>query len=79
MLKRLVWWMGGALMGAGGTAWLQRRIKRTVAANPTVQTVTKLVAAPRQVSANVRDAVAEGREAAREREEELRDRYRLNR
>jgi len=65
MFKRLFWLTVGGIAGFSGSYWLQQRVKRTVDRF-----------APANVQADARAAVAEGREAMRRREAELRERYR---
>jgi hypothetical protein len=64
VFKRLFWLGVGAVAGFSGSYWLQQRVKRTVDRF-----------APENVKADARAAVAEGREAMRRREAELRRRY----
>ncbi len=70
-------------MGAGGSSWLQRKIKRTVHAKVVsvvpanvVNTVTTVSQKAKQITgqtrATIQGAVAEGRSAARDRESQLR-------
>jgi rRNA-processing protein FCF1 len=67
-------------MGAGGSTWLQRKVKRTVQAKvaalvpaaviSSVSEKAKSVSSRARVA--VKGAVADGRSAARDREQELR-------
>jgi hypothetical protein len=67
MLKRVTWFVGGAVAGAAGAGVAKRKVKATAAA-----------LAPRNVAKQtgqrIRDAVDEGRRAARVKEAELRAR-----
>jgi cytoskeletal protein RodZ len=65
MFKRLFWLTLGVIAGFTGSWWIQQRVK---------QTVDRF--APDNLQADAKAAVAEGRDAARRREQELRDRYR---
>jgi hypothetical protein len=65
MFKRLFWLTVGAAGGFGGSYWIQRRVK---------QTVDRF--APDNLQADAKAAVVEGRLAAKQREAELRERYR---
>lgn len=79
MFKRVIWWSAGALMGAGGSSWLQRKFRRTVQAKvarlaPTAvagRVSDRLRGIGTDVRGNVRSAVDEGRTAMRDREREL--------
>lgn len=67
MIKRLTWFVGGAVAGAVGAGAAKRKVKSTAAAlAPTT--------VARQATQRVRDAVTEGRRAARTKEAELRAR-----
>ncbi len=67
MIKRLTWFVGGAVAGVAGTGFAKRKVK---------QATTHL--APSNVvhgmTSRIRDSVAEGRRAMRAREAELRAR-----
>jgi hypothetical protein len=65
MFKRLFWLAIGAAAGFSGSYWIQQRVKRTVDRF-----------APDNLQADAKAAVVEGRTAARQREAELRERYR---
>jgi hypothetical protein len=80
VFTRLIWWTTGAVMGAGGSQWVQRKVKKTVQAKVApllpgafVDTVTTKA---RSISTNtaqtVRTAVTDGRFASKTREAELR-------
>ena len=80
MFTRLIWWTTGAVMGAGGSSWVQRKVKRTVQAKVApllpgafVDTVTtKARSLSTTASQTVRTAVTDGRFASKTREAELR-------
>jgi hypothetical protein len=90
-ITRVLRWVTGAVIGTGGSSWLQRKVQqqvrrqvkhqvhKRVASHPVANAVTKAVATPKRVSASIRDAVAVGRDAARQREDELREKFRLDR
>ena len=67
MIKRLTWFLGGAVAGVAGAGVAKRKVK---------QAATRLT--PRNVARGVgnrvRDAVADGRQSMRDREDELRAR-----
>ena len=79
VFKRVIWWASGAVMGAGGSAWVQRKVKRTVRATRANYAPSKLAGrvgdrftgSIRGVGETVRDAMDEGRTGMREREAEL--------
>jgi hypothetical protein len=84
MFTRIIWWAAGATMGAVGSAWAQRKVKRKVVetvqhfAPPAVAERVKHNAKQHTLTVvdGVRNAVDTGRQAAVDREAELRDRYR---
>ncbi len=68
MIKRLTWFVGGAMVGAAGVGAAKRKVKQTaVALRP-----TRLASG---VAHRVGDAVREGRGAMRAKEVELRARF----
>lgn len=80
MFKRVIWWTTGAVMGAAGSALAQRKVKKQVQA--TVQRYAPPAVADRakqrvidtahSLVDDVRDAIDEGRDAAVDRQLELR-------
>jgi hypothetical protein len=72
VIRRLVWFTSGATAGFGGAMWVRRRIRRTARRYAPEQLRADTTASVRRLGAGVRDAVAEGRSAMREREAELR-------
>jgi hypothetical protein len=72
VIRRLVWFTSGATAGLGGAVWVRRRIRRTVRRYAPEQLRADTAASVRRLGSSVRDAVAEGRSAMREREAELR-------
>jgi hypothetical protein len=83
VFKRVTWWIVGATMGAAGSKWAERKVKRKV--SQTVARYTPPAVADRvktntkqrtlTVVGGVKNAVETGRDAAGEREDELRARY----
>jgi hypothetical protein len=65
MLKRLTWFAGGVVAGAAGVGVAKRKVKEKAAELSPVN-------AARNATARVRDAVREGKRAARAKEDELR-------
>jgi hypothetical protein len=72
VFKRLFWLVVGAGFGFGVSFWLMRFVRETVARYSPERVSSDLAGAVRQLGQDVRAAVAEGREAMREREAELR-------
>jgi hypothetical protein len=80
VFTRLIWWTTGAVMGAGGSSWLQRKVKKSVQAKVApllpgafVNTVTtKARSLGTSATQTVRTAVNDGRFASNTREAELR-------
>ena len=72
MFRRVFWFGMGAGMGFGTSFWLTRWVRET-AARYAPQTVgTQVSTAVKGLGQDLRDAVAEGRSAMRERERDLR-------
>jgi hypothetical protein len=74
VVKRLVWFGMGAAAGSVGTVWTQRKVREQMEKATPSHLATVATDATRRVGAAVRDAVTEGRQAANERENELRGR-----
>ena len=72
MFKRLFWLVMGAGFGFGVSFWLMRFVRETAARYAPEKLSSDLAGALRQLGTDVREAVAEGRAAMREREGELR-------
>lgn len=72
MLKRLFWLLLGAGFGFGVSFWLVRTIRQTVERYTPERMSAELASALRDLGKDLRAAVAEGRDAMREREAELR-------
>jgi len=72
VFKRLFWLMVGIGFGFGLSFWLARVVRQTVERYSPERLSSDLGEAMRALGADLRAAVAEGREAMRERERELR-------
>lgn len=72
MLRRLFWLLVGVAVGVGTSFWIMRFIRETAARYTPERVSDDLADAVRGFGDDVRAAVAEGREAMREREAELR-------
>lgn len=72
MFKRLFWLLAGAGFGFGVSFWLTRFVKETVGRYSPERVSADLAGAIRDFGRDLREAVAEGRDAMRERETELR-------
>ena len=74
MFKRLFWLVMGAAFGFGVSFWLMRFVRETVARYSPERVSADLSGALKQLGTDLREAVAEGREAMREAETDLRSR-----
>ena len=72
MFKRLFWLLVGIGFGFGASFWMMRVVRETVNRYTPERLSNDLAGALRSLGTDVRAAVAEGREAMREREAELR-------
>jgi hypothetical protein len=72
MLRRLFWLFLGMGVGAGGSFWVTRWVKQTAARYTPERISSDLADSARGLAADLRLAVADGREAMRQREAELR-------
>lgn len=72
MLKRLFWLTVGVGLGFGVSFWLMRFVRGTLARYSPERVSGDLADALRRFGTDLRGAVAEGRQAMRERESELR-------
>ena len=72
MFKRLFWLMIGAGFGFGVSFFLMRWVRQTAARYSPDKVSSDMADALRALGKEVRDAVAEGREGMREREEQIR-------
>ena len=74
MFRRLFWLIVGAGFGFGVSFWLMRFVRETVERYSPERVSSDLAGALRQLGADLRAAVAEGREGMREAEADLRAR-----
>ena len=72
MFKRLFWLLVGAGFGFGVSFWMTRFVRETIARYSPERVSGDLAGAIKSFGSDIRAAVAEGREAMREREAELR-------
>lgn len=72
MFKRLFWLLMGIGFGFGVSFWLMRFVRSTVERYTPERVSADLGSALKQFGADLRAAAAEGREAMREKEAELR-------
>jgi hypothetical protein len=72
MFKRMLWLLVGAGFGFGVAFWVIRTVRETAARYTPGQVSDNLASALRQFGADLRAAVAEGRQAMKEREAEIR-------
>ena len=72
MFKRLFWMLVGVGFGFGVSFWFMRFVRSTVERYSPERVSADLAGAIRAFGEDLRAAVAEGREAMREREAELR-------
>lgn len=77
VVKRAMWLGAGVALGAGSSLWVERRVRRAVQEAARQLAPNELVAGvgrtARAMGDRIFDAVAEGREAMRAAEEDLRD------
>ena len=74
MIKRFMWFVSGVVAGVGGVVFAGRRVKRTVVSLAPVKVVGRAADATRSRLGRIGDAYREGRDAMREREDELKAR-----
>lgn len=72
MFRRLFWLVIGAGFGFGMSFWIMRFVRETAARYTPERVSADLAGAIKSLGGDLRAAVAEGREAMREREAELR-------
>ncbi|MHB8670697.1 MAG: hypothetical protein ACYDAD_09095 [Acidimicrobiales bacterium] len=72
MLRRLFWLSLGAALGLGSAFWVMRFVRSTIDRYTPERLSADLDQAVRRMRRDLRSALAEGRDAMREREEELR-------
>ncbi len=74
MIKRLTWFVGGAVLGAVGTGRAKKKVRSVADELAPVQVARKATERVRRRGHDVADAVREGRRAMRAKELELRAR-----
>lgn len=74
MMKRVTWFVSGAVAGAAGVGYAKKKVKQTASQLAPVHVAKDAVGKVRGGFVNVGDALREGREAMRAKEEELRAR-----
>lgn len=74
MFKRVFWLSTGVAVGAGGAFWAKRKVEETVEQYLPEQVAVRAAATAKGLGTTVRAAAAEGREAMRATEAELRAR-----
>jgi hypothetical protein len=72
MFKRLFWLVVGASFGFGASFWVSRAVKQTIERYAPERVSSELTQAIRGFGQDLRVAVADGRDAMREREASLR-------
>lgn len=70
--KRTFWFVTGTAAGLGSSLWIQRRVRTAVERYVPEKVQERATDAARRVGPAVRDAVTEGRDTMRTREEEMR-------
>lgn len=78
MFKRLFWLLVGAGFGFGVSFWLMRFIRSTVERYSPERVQADMASALKSLGKDVRAAVADGREAMRDYERELREKLESN-
>lgn len=77
-MKRVTWFVTGAVAGAGAVVVVGRRVKRRVADLAPVRIAERAFVRTRDSLDRVRDAIGDGRSAMAQRELELRGRFLRN-
>lgn len=72
MMKRVSWFVGGAVAGVAGAGYAKRKVKETAAQLAPVHVAKTTIAKARHRGTDIADAVREGRDAMRAKEAELR-------
>ncbi len=76
MFKRLFWLTVGMAIGFGTSFWIFRLVRDTLTRYAPEQVAENLASAARRLGDDLSDALAEGRQAMREAEAELRASHR---
>ena len=74
MFKRIFWMSTGVAVGASGAFWAKRKVEETIEAYLPEQVAVRAAETAKGLGTTVRQAAAEGREAMRSTEAELRAR-----
>lgn len=72
MFKRIIWMGTGMAVGAGGAFWAKHKVEATVERYMPDHVANRAASQARDLGRTVRAAASEGREAMRQREQELR-------
>lgn len=72
MFKRITWMGTGMAIGAGGAFWAKRKVENVMDRYVPEQVADRVATQARKVGLTVRAAASEGRQAMRDREQELR-------
>lgn len=74
MMKRVTWFVSGAVAGVAGAGYAKKKVKETAAQLAPVHVAKSAVSKVRDRGADVVDAVREGRQAMKAKETELKAR-----
>lgn len=74
MIKRVTWFVSGAVAGIAGTGYVKRKVKATAAQLAPVHVAKSAAAKVRERGHDVKEAVRDGREAMKAKEAELKAR-----
>lgn len=72
MFRRMFWLLTGVGFGFGTSFWMMRFVKQTAARYRPVRVSADVASAIKELGSDLRLAVADGREAMRDREAQLR-------
>ena len=73
MLRRIFWLFLGMGVGMGSSLWVTRRVKQVAARYTPERISSDMATSVRGLGRDLRLSIADGREAMREREAQLRD------
>ncbi len=74
MIKRVSWFVGGAVAGAAGAGYTKKKVKQTAAQLAPVQVAKHAVGSLTATKRRIGEAISDGRSAMRAKEAELRAR-----
>ena len=74
MIKRIVWFVSGAVAGIGGVLFAGKKVRRRVTGLTPVRIVNRATASTRGKWSNISEAWRDGKEAMHDKESELRAR-----